>query len=85
MGSGQVTTYTARSVIPDETFNSCIRENGIGYGGINEENILADILFGWVLPIFYFLCYLDVYCKRMQKSMGGWFRWNSWNWSHLKR
>ena len=49
--SGQVITYTARRVIPDETLITSLEQNGIGYGGINEENILADILCGWVLPI----------------------------------
>jgi ATP-dependent Zn protease len=51
---GQVITYTARRVIPDETLITELEKNNIGYGGINEENILADILFGWVLPIFIF-------------------------------
>ena len=71
MGSGQATTYTARRVIPDETLISALEENGINYGGINEENILADILFGWVLPIFIFFAIWMFIAKRMQKSMGG--------------
>lgn len=54
MGTGQVTTFTARRVVPDETLIPELEKNGIAYGGINEENILADILFGWVLPIFIF-------------------------------
>ena len=69
--SGQATTFTARLVIPDETLISTLESNGINYGGINEENILADILFGWVLPIFIFFAIWMFIAKRMQKSMGG--------------
>ena len=71
MGTGQIVTYTARRVIPDETLISTLEKNGINYGGINEENILADILFGWVLPIFIFFAIWMFIAKRMQKSMGG--------------
>jgi cell division protease FtsH len=70
-GNGQITTYTARRVIPDETLIAALEQNGINYGGINEENILADILFGWVLPIFIFFAIWMFIAKRMQKSMGG--------------
>ena len=70
-GAGQAITYTARRVIPDETLISTLESNGINYGGINEENILADILFGWVLPIFIFFAIWMFIAKRMQKSMGG--------------
>jgi len=68
---GQVTTYTARRVIPDDTLIPTLEKNGINYGGINEENVLADILFGWVLPIFIFFAIWMFIAKRMQKSMGG--------------
>lgn len=68
---GQVITHTARRVIPDETLITELEKNNIGYGGINEENILADILFGWVLPIFIFFAIWMFIAKRMQKSMGG--------------
>ncbi|WP_122893404.1 ATP-dependent zinc metalloprotease FtsH [Arcobacter peruensis] len=70
-GAGQVTTYTARRVIPDETLVPSLEKNGINYGGINEENVLADILFGWVLPIFIFFAIWMFIAKRMSKSMGG--------------
>ncbi|XPV67959.1 MAG: ATP-dependent zinc metalloprotease FtsH [Halarcobacter sp.] len=69
--NGQITTYTARRVIPDETLVPTLEKNGINYGGINEENILADILFGWVLPIFIFFAIWMFLAKRMSKSMGG--------------
>ena len=69
--AGGVTTFTARRVIPDETLIPELEKNGIAYGGINEENILADILFGWVLPIFIFFAIWMFIAKRMQKSMGG--------------
>ena len=68
---GQVTTYTTRRVVPDETLIPLLEKNGIHYGGINEENLLADILFGWVLPIFIFFAIWMFIAKRMQKSMGG--------------
>ncbi|MFA9372654.1 ATP-dependent zinc metalloprotease FtsH [Poseidonibacter sp.] len=70
-GNGQIQTYTARRVIPDETLIATLEKNGINYGGINEENVLADILFGWVLPIFIFFAIWMFITKRMQKSMGG--------------
>ena len=70
-GTGQVITYTARRVIPDETLVPALEKSGINYGGINEENILADILFGWVLPIFIFVGIWMFIAKRMSKSMGG--------------
>lgn len=67
----QVITYTARRVIPDDTLIPTLEKNGINYGGINEENILADILFQWILPIFIFFAIWMFIAKRMQKSMGG--------------
>ncbi|MAD42193.1 MAG: cell division protein FtsH [Arcobacter sp.] len=69
--TGQVITYTARRVVPDETLVTSLEKNGINYGGINEENILADILFGWVLPIFIFLGIWMFISRKMSKSMGG--------------
>ena len=69
--NGQVQTFTARRVIPDETLIPALEKYGINYGGINEENVLADILFGWVLPIFIFFAIWMFITKRMQKSMGG--------------
>ncbi|RXJ90284.1 cell division protein FtsH [Arcobacter sp. CECT 8983] len=69
--NGQVTTYTARRVVPDETLISTLEKQGISYGGINEENLLADVLFGWVLPIFIFFAIWMFLARRMSKSMGG--------------
>ena len=67
----QRVTYNARRVVPDETLIKELESNGIAYGGINEENVLSDILFGWVLPIFLFFAIWMFLVKRMQKSMGG--------------
>lgn len=67
----QTVTYTARRVVPDETLISDLEKNKISYSGINEENILSDILFGWVLPIFIFFAIWMFIAKRMQKTMGG--------------
>ena len=69
--NGQLTTYTARRVIPDDTLIPSLEQKGIAYGGINEENIIADILFGWVLPIFIFFAIWMFLARRMSKSMGG--------------
>ncbi len=69
--AGQSISYTARRVIPDETLIPELEKKGISYGGINEENILSDILFGWVIPIFLFFAIWMFLVKRMQKSMGG--------------
>ncbi|QDF28131.1 ATP-dependent zinc metalloprotease FtsH [Halarcobacter anaerophilus] len=69
--NGQVTTYTVRRVVPDDTLIPTLEQKGIAYGGINEENLLADILFGWVLPIFIFFAIWMFLARRMSKSMGG--------------
>ncbi|MFA7092116.1 MAG: ATP-dependent zinc metalloprotease FtsH [Arcobacteraceae bacterium] len=66
-----VVTYNARRVIPDETLIPQLEQNGIAYGGVSEENLLADMLFGWILPIFIFFAIWMFLAKRMQKSMGG--------------
>ncbi len=69
--NGMVTTYTARRVIPDDTLIPSLEKQGITYGGISEENLIADVLFGWVLPIFIFFAIWMFLAKRMSKSMGG--------------
>jgi cell division protease FtsH len=69
-GTG-VITYNVRRVVPDETLIPLLESKGIDYGGVSEENLLADMLFGWVLPIFIFFAIWMFLAKRMQKSMGG--------------
>ena len=69
--NGRVTTYRARKVIPDNTLIPLLEMNGINYGGVNEQNILADMLFGWVLPLFFFFAIWMFLAKRMSKSLGG--------------
>jgi len=66
-----IIAYNARRVIPDDTLIPQLEQNGIAYGGVSEENLLADMLFGWVLPIFIFFAIWMFLAKRMQKSMGG--------------
>ncbi len=68
--SGVAKTYTARRVIPDDTLVPMLEKSGIAYGGVNEENILADMLFGWVLPIFIFFAIWTFLSRRISKSMG---------------
>ena len=65
------TTYTARRVIPDNTLIPLLEKQNIAYGGVNEQNILADMLFGWVLPLAIFFGIWMFLAKRMSKSMGG--------------
>jgi len=68
---GVVTTYTARKVGVDDTLIPSLESQGINYGGVNEQNLLADMLFGWVLPLFFFFAIWMFLAKRMSKSMGG--------------
>jgi len=68
---GTVTTYRARKVIPDNTLIPMLELQGVNYGGVNEQNLLADMLFGWVLPLFFFFAIWMFLAKRMSKSMGG--------------
>ncbi|MEA2050382.1 MAG: ATP-dependent zinc metalloprotease FtsH [Campylobacterota bacterium] len=69
--NGMQTTYRARKVVPDNTLIPTLEAQGINYGGINEQNILADMLFGWVLPLFFFFAIWMFLAKRMSKSLGG--------------
>ncbi|MEA3553275.1 MAG: ATP-dependent zinc metalloprotease FtsH [Campylobacterota bacterium] len=68
---GTTTTYRARKVIPDNTLIPMLELQGVNYGGVNEQNLLADMLFGWVLPLFFFFAIWMFLAKRMSKSMGG--------------
>lgn len=68
---GVVTTYTARKVGVDDTLIPSLEQQGINYGGINEQNLLADMLFGWVLPLFFFFAIWMFLARKMSKSMGG--------------
>ena len=67
--TGIKTTYFARRVIPDETLIPLLEKQGINYGGINEHNILADMLFGWVMPLLIFFGIWMFLAKRMSKTL----------------
>ena len=69
--SGMVTTYRARKVGEDNTLIPTLERMGINYGGVNEQNLLADMLFGWVLPLFFFFAIWMFLAKKMSKSLGG--------------
>jgi len=69
--NGMTTTYTARKVGVDDTLIPMLEQQGINYGGVNEQNLLADMLFGWVLPLFFFFAIWMFLARRMSKSMGG--------------
>ena len=68
---GIVTTYRARKVGNDDTLIPTLEKMGIDYGGVNEQNLLADMLFGWVLPLFFFFAIWMFLARRMSKSLGG--------------
>ncbi len=68
---GTTTTYRTRKVVPDNTLIPILETQGVNYGGVNEQNLLADMLFGWVLPLFFFFAIWMFLAKRMSKSMGG--------------
>ncbi len=68
---GMVTTYKARKVGVDDTLIPMLEQQGINYGGVNEQNLLADMLFGWVLPLFFFFAIWMFLARKMSKSMGG--------------
>ena len=68
---GVVTTYKARKVNPDNTLIPLLEKYDINYGGVNEQNLLADMLFGWVLPLFFFFAIWMFFARKMSKTLGG--------------
>jgi len=68
---GTTTTYRARKVIPDTTLIPLLELHGVNYSGVNEQNLLADMLFGWILPLFFFFAIWMFLAKRMSKTLGG--------------
>jgi cell division protease FtsH len=71
VSNGVQTTYRTLRVIPDDTLIPLLESQGIAYGGVNEQNLLADMLFGWVLPLFIFFGIWMFLARKMSKSMGG--------------
>jgi cell division protease FtsH len=69
--TGEQVAYKVRRVVPDETLVPTLEEKKIAYGAFSEENLLGDMLFGWVLPILIFFLIWSFLAKRMAKSMGG--------------
>jgi len=63
--------YTVKKVGQDATLIPLLDEKKIPYGGYNETNILTEILFSWVIPIFIFFGIWMLLANRMQKNMGG--------------
>ena len=60
-----------KKVGEDSTFIPLMDEKKVGYGGYNESNILTEILFSWVLPVFIFFGIWMFLANKMQKNMGG--------------
>jgi len=69
--AGIVTTYIARKVGNDDTLIPTLEKMGVEYGGINEKNLLVDMLFSWVLPLFFFFAIWMFLARKMSKSLGG--------------
>ncbi len=67
----QKTVYVVKKVGEDNTLIPLMDEKKIGYGGYNESNILTEILFSWVLPVFVFFGIWMFLANKMQKNMGG--------------
>ena len=68
--TGMKTVYIARKVSNDNTLVPLLEKYDVEYGGVNEQNILADMLFGWILPVFFFFAIWMFLSKRMMKSFG---------------
>ncbi len=69
--SGQKVVYMVKKVGEDNTLIPLMDEKKVGYGGYNESNILTEILFSWVLPVFIFFGIWMFLANKMQKNMGG--------------
>ncbi len=67
----QKTVYVVKKVGEDSTLIPLMDEKKVGYGGFNESNILTEILFSWVLPVFVFFGIWMFLANKMQKNMGG--------------
>lgn len=71
VNGGTQIAYKVRRVVPDSTLIPLLESKGIEYGGVNEDNVLGDILFGWIIPILIFFAIWSFLAKRMSKNMGG--------------
>lgn len=67
----QKIVYIVKKVGEDNTLIPLMDEKKIGYGGYNETNVLTEILFSWVLPVFIFFGIWMFLANKMQKNMGG--------------
>lgn len=67
----QKTAYVVKKVGEDNTFIPLMDEKKVSYGGYNETNMLTEILFSWVLPVFVFFGIWMFLANKMQKNMGG--------------
>ena len=63
--------YNVKKVGEDSSLIPLMDEKKISYGGFNETNILTEILFSWVLPVFIFFGIWMFLANKMQKNMGG--------------
>jgi cell division protease FtsH len=68
--NGETIVLKARKVIPDTTLIPLLEKHNIAYGGINEQNLFTDMLFGWILPVFIFFGIWMLLANRVSKSLG---------------
>jgi cell division protease FtsH len=66
---GREYVYSARRVNPDSNLIPLLESRNIAFSGINEQNLLGDFLFGWVLPVMFFFAIWMFLANRMQKNM----------------
>jgi cell division protease FtsH len=58
-------------VNPDNTLIPLLDKHNITYSGYVENNILSDMLFGWVIPLIVFFAIWMFLANRMQKKFSG--------------
>ncbi len=62
---------TVENVPNDPTLVKVLDKYNVPYGGLNSNNWLSDLIFGWIIPIFIFFAIWMFLASRMQKGMGG--------------
>ncbi len=68
---GKKTIYHVKKVGQDGTLIPLLEQYNISYGGYDETNWFAEILFTWIIPIFIFFGIWMLLTSRLQKNMGG--------------
>ena len=66
--AGIKTIYRARKIINDTTLIPLLEKYDVEYSGINDQNILADMFFGWIMPLFFFFAIWMFLSRKISKS-----------------